>query len=264
MTAKTGTSCAARTVTVDRGDKTVLRDVSLTIAAGELVALVGPNGAGKSTLLSVLAGELAPRAGTAEIDWRAVGDWTTAALARTRAVLPQQVTVAFPFTVHEVVRMGRAPYHRTPEAAQDDDVVAAALSEMAIDDLRDRRHQQLSGGEQARVAVARVFAQATPLLLLDEPTAALDVRFQELVLRAVRRRVRQGATAIVVVHDLALAAAYASRVVLLSHGAVVGDGPPHDVLTSKLLSEVYEHPIDVTVHPRSGEPLILPERERDD
>ena len=115
----------------------------------------------------------------------------------------------------------------------------------------------------ARVAVARVFAQSTPLLLLDEPTASLDVRFQELVLRAVRRRVRDGATAIVVVHDLALAAAYASRVVLLSRGEIVGDGPPHAVLTSSLLSDVYEHPIDVTVHPRSGEPLILPERDRD-
>ncbi|HUR77665.1 MAG TPA: heme ABC transporter ATP-binding protein [Acidimicrobiales bacterium] len=251
-----------REVSVRRGDADVLRCVTVEVKAGGLVALVGPNGAGKSTLLSVLAGELDPDQGRAEIDARAVGSWNTVDLARTRAVLPQHVTVAFPFTVTEVVRMGRAPYHRCAEAAQDDAVVAAALREMAIDHLADRRHQSLSGGEQARVAVARVFAQTTPLLLLDEPTAALDVRFQELVLRAVRRRVRDGATAIVVVHDLALAAAYASRVVVLSHGAVVGDGAPHDVLTSRLLSDVYEHPIDVSVHPRSGEPLILPERDR--
>jgi iron complex transport system ATP-binding protein len=258
------TIVAARDVTVRRGDADVVCNVTLSAAAGELVALVGPNGAGKSTLLSALAGELNPTTGTVEIDGRDVAAWKTEELARTRAVLPQQVTVAFPFTVAEVVRMGRAPYHRRPEAADDDAVVAAALAELAIDGLATRRHQALSGGEQARVAVARVFAQSTPLLLLDEPTAALDVRFQELVLRAVRRRVRAGATAIVVVHDLALAAAYASRVVLLSRGEVVGDAAPHDVLTSSLLSTVYEHPIDVSVHPRSGEPLILPEREHDD
>ena len=255
------TICAARGVSVHRGDADVLRDVTLSITAGELVALVGPNGAGKSTLLSVLAGELEPTSGSVEIDGRPVGRWSTAELSRVRAVLPQQITVAFPFTVEEVVRMGRAPYHRGPEAADDASVIGQALTEMAIDDLSSRRHQSLSGGEQARVAVARVFAQATPLLLLDEPTAALDVRFQELVLRAVRRRVREGTTAIVVVHDLGLAAAYASRVVVLSHGEIVGDGAPHAVLTSSLLSTVYEHPIDVSVHPRSGEPLILPERE---
>lgn len=257
------TICVALGVSVRRGDADVLRDVTLSIAPGELVALVGPNGAGKSTLLSALAGELEPAAGSVEIDGRPADKWSATELARVRSVLPQQVTVAFPFTVEEVVRMGRAPYHRAPEAADDDAVVARALEEMAIDDLATRRHQSLSGGEQARVAVARVFAQATPLLLLDEPTAALDLRFQELVLRAVRRRVREGATAIVVVHDLGLAAAYASRVVVLSHGQVVGDGTPHAVLTSSLLSDVYEHPIDVTVHPRSGEPLILPERELD-
>ncbi len=258
------TVCAARGVAVRRGDREVLSGIDLRVGDGELVALVGPNGAGKSTLLSVLAGELEPTSGHAEIGGQRAAAWSTPALARQRAVLPQQVTVAFPFTVADVVRMGRAPYHRKPEAADDDTIVADAMAEMAIDDLADRRHPSLSGGEQARVAVARVFAQATPILLLDEPTAALDVRFQELVLRAVTRRVRAGATAIVAVHDLALAAAYATRVVLLSRGAVVGDGPPAVVLTRERLSAVYEHPIDVLLHPISGAPLIVAERTPED
>ncbi len=256
------TATAAIGVTVQRGDRTVLTDVTVTVGGGELVALVGPNGAGKSTLLSVLGGELAPSSGHAEISGQRVDAWSTPDLARQRAVLPQRVTVAFPFTVADVVRMGRAPYHRSPASADDDTIVASAMEEMAVGDLADRRHPSLSGGEQARVAVARVLAQATPILLLDEPTAALDVRFQELVLTAVSRRVRDGAAAVVVVHDLALAAAYATRVVLLSNGEVVGDGPPADVLTAERLSHVYEHPIAVVPHPTSGELVIQPERER--
>lgn len=254
------TTCGASSVTVRRGDRTVLREVSVYATPGELVALVGPNGAGKSTLLSALSGDVSPATGTVTLGDRPLRDWSTVELARVRAVLPQNQTVAFPFTVAEVVRMGRAPYHRRPEADDDDAVVAAAMTEMGIDDLAGRRHPSLSGGEQARVAFARVLAQSTPVLLLDEPTAALDVRFQELVLRAVARRVRDGATAVVVVHDLALAAAYATRVVLLHHGEVVTDGPPAAVLTPEQLTRVYEHPIEVIPHPESGAPLITPKR----
>jgi iron complex transport system ATP-binding protein len=262
MTAVVAT--AAVDVTVRRGERTVLTNVSVSVGPGELVALVGPNGAGKSTLLSVLGGELAPTSGHAEISGRRVDAWSTPELARRRAVLPQRVTVAFPFTVAEVVRMGRAPYHRSPESADDDTIVASAMEEMAVRDLAARRHPSLSGGEQARVAVARVLAQATPILLLDEPTAALDVRFQELVLGAVARRVRaQSAAAVVVVHDLALAAAYATRVVLLSDGRIVGDGPPAEVLTAVRLTAVYEHPIAVVPHPTSGELVIQPERDHE-
>lgn len=254
------TVCAVRDVSVRRGDTEILRDVNLGVDAGELVALVGPNGAGKSTLLSVLSGDVAPDTGTVTLDERALDSWSTAALARRRAVLPQSVNVAFAFRVIDVVRMGRSPYHRAPESEHDDDVVQAAMAEMAIDELGHRRHPSLSGGEQARVAIARVLAQSTPVLLLDEPTAALDVRFQELTLCAVSQRVKNGATAIVVLHDLALAAAYATRVVLLCRGEVVGDGSPTDVLTPQQLSRVYEHPIEVIPHPTTGAPLITPNR----
>ncbi len=254
------TTIGACGVTVMRNERTVLRDVSVYAAPTELVALVGPNGAGKSTLLAVLSGDVTPASGDVTLGDRPLSAWSVTELSRARAVLPQNQTVAFPFSVAEVVRMGRAPYHRRPEAADDEAIVAAALAEMAIDDLVERRHPSLSGGEQARVSFARVLAQATPVLLLDEPTAALDVRFQELVLRAVARRVREGATAVVVVHDLALAAAYATRVVLLHQGGVVADGPPAEVLTPEQLSRVYEHPIEVIAHPETGAPMINPKR----
>ena len=254
------TTCAATGVTVERGSRPVLRDVTVYASPRELVALVGPNGAGKSTLLAVLSGDVTPSAGAVTLGDRPLRSWSTTDLARTRAVLPQNQTVAFPFTVAEVVRMGRAPYHRRPESADDDAVIAIAMETMGIADLADRRHPTLSGGEQARVAVARVLAQATPVLLLDEPTAALDLRFQELVLRAVAQRVHDGATAVVVVHDLALAAAYATRVLLLHEGVVVADGPPREILTPARLTEVYEHPIEVIPHPDSGTPMIVPKR----
>ena len=253
-------TCTATGIEVQRGDRTVLRGVDLTAGAHELVALVGPNGAGKSTLLAVLSGDVAPTKGTVTMGGKPLADWSTMSLARTRAVLPQNQTVAFPLTVSEVVRMGRAPYHRRPESAHDDEVIAGAMAEMAIDDLADRRLPSLSGGEQARVSFARVLAQATPVLLLDEPTAALDVRFQELVLQAVARRVRDGATAVVVVHDLALAAAYATRVVLLHDGDIVADGPSAVVLNPDQLTRVYEHPIEVIAHPDTGAPMITPRR----
>lgn len=254
------TFLSARGLSVRRSDRDIVRDVTLDAGPGELVALVGPNGAGKSTFLSVLSHDVVPTTGAVTLDGRPLADWSNAELALARAVLPQTVTVAFPFHVREVVRMGRAPYHRKPEAARDDAVVAAVMEEVGITDLAERRHPSLSGGEQARVAIARVLAQDTPLLLLDEPTAALDIKFQENVLAAIRRRVDDGATAIVVLHDLALAAAYATRVVLLAGGEVVADGTPKRVLTSKRLSEIYETRIDVMTHPKSGATLVAPYR----
>lgn len=251
---------AATQVSVTRGDRTILRNVTLTAETGELVALVGPNGAGKSTLLAALSHDMTPTTGTVTMLDRPLTEWNTTDLARTRAVLPQTVTVAFPFQVIDIVRMGRAPYFRRPEAAHDDAVVAAVMDEMGITDLADRRHPSLSGGEQARVAMARVLAQATPIVLLDEPTAALDVKFQENVLAAITRRVRTGTTAVVVLHDLGLAAAYATRVVLLADGEIAADGSPKKVLNSRQLSRVYDTPIEVVAHPKSGATLIAPRR----
>jgi iron complex transport system ATP-binding protein len=232
----------------------------VAVRAGELVALVGPNGAGKTTLLAALAGDVGRAAGRVEVDGAALEGWTPLDLARRRAVLPQQVQLGFPFLVEEVVAMGRSPWAGTDAEARDAAAVAAALQEADVAHLVGRRFPTLSGGERARVALARVLAQSTQLVLLDEPTAALDVHHQEVVLAALRRRVDGGAGVVVVLHDLDLAAAHADRVVVVARGRVAADGPPAAVLTGPRLSDVYAHPIEVLPHPRTGAPLVVPAR----
>lgn len=251
---------AASDVVVELGGAPVLRGVDLRVRAGEVVALVGPNGAGKSTLLGALAGDVAVTSGSVQVRGRPLAEWDGQALARERAVLPQQVTVAFPFSVREVVEMGRAPWVALDGDPHGGAVVDAALRATEVGHLATRRVPSLSGGERARVALARVLAQATPTLLLDEPTAALDLHHQELVLGLSRRRAAEGAAVVVVLHDLGLAAAHSDRIVVLRDGRAVADGPPHDVLDAVLLSEVYQHALEVVAHPRTGAPLVLPVR----
>jgi iron complex transport system ATP-binding protein len=245
---------------VVRGARTVLDGFDLEVRAGELVALVGPNGAGKSTALAVLAGDLPLAAGRIEVEGREVGEWPAVALAQRRAVLPQHVGLTFPFPVEEVVAMGRSPWLGTEAEAGDAAAVERGLREADAEHLVGRPFASLSGGERARVALARVLAQATQLLLLDEPTASLDLHHQEVVLRTVRRRVAGGAGAVVVLHDLGLAAAHADRVVVLDGGRAVAGGPPAQVLAPDLLSQVYRHPIEVLAHPRTGAQIVLPAR----
>ncbi|MGI5350492.1 heme ABC transporter ATP-binding protein [Streptomyces sp. CA-250714] len=247
-------------VAVRLGGRRVLDGIDLPLAAGEVLALVGPNGAGKSTLLAALAGDLPPEAGTVRLCGRPVGDWTPRELAVRRAVLPQAATLAFPFTVAEVVHMGRTPWADTPREDEDDAAVAEAMADAEITAFADRPFSALSGGERARVALARVLAQRTPLLLLDEPTAALDLRHQELVLALCRARAAAGDAVAVVLHDLNLAAAYADRVALLDAGQLTALGPPAHVLTADALTTVYRHPVEVHPHPATGAPLVLPAR----
>ncbi|RKE23283.1 heme ABC transporter ATP-binding protein [Streptomyces sp. TLI_171] len=244
------------------GGRALLTDVRLGVRAGEILALLGPNGAGKSTLLSVLAGDLRPSAGHVRLGGRPLTGYRPAELARRRALLPQTHEVSFPFPAGEVVRMGRAPWTGTA-AAQDDRAVATALAATDCAHLAARPFTALSGGERARVALARILAQDTPLLLLDEPTAALDLRHQELVLRIARERAAAGAGVIVVLHDLTLAAAHADRIALLEAGRTVALGPTAEVLEAGLLSKVYRHPVEVLAHPRGGAPIVLPERPRE-
>ncbi|WP_256107360.1 heme ABC transporter ATP-binding protein [Streptomyces sp. ODS05-4] len=250
-------------VRVALGGRPVLDGVDVTVRAGEVLALVGPNGAGKSTLLAVLAGDVRCAAGEVRVAGRPVGAWSAPELALRRAVLPQAASLAFPFPVAEVVRMGRAPWAGAPQAERDDAEVAAALAATEAADLAGRPFSALSGGERARVALARVLAQRAPLLLLDEPTAALDLRHQELVLRLCRERAAAGDAVVVVLHDLGLAAAYADRVAVLHRGAVAADGPPAQVLRAPLLSRVYRQAVEVLPHPATGAPLVLPVRAPD-
>ncbi|WP_229067558.1 heme ABC transporter ATP-binding protein [Actinoplanes sp. DH11] len=246
-------------VSVRLGGREVVSGVDLHADPGEVVALVGPNGAGKSTLLAALAGDVA-YTGQVEIDGREIGAYKPLELARQRSVLPQKATLSFPFDVGEVIRMGRAPWAGRPEGGDDEDAVAEAMAWTETAAFERRPFPALSGGEQARVALARVLAQRTPVLLLDEPTAALDLRHQELVMAAARARAAAGTAVVVVLHDLGLAAAYADRAYVLAAGRVERCGPPAEVFTAALLSDVYQHRVEVIDHPRTGIPLIVPHR----
>ncbi|MBO3089074.1 heme ABC transporter ATP-binding protein [Cellulomonas dongxiuzhuiae] len=255
----------AEGVRVAYGAHTVLDGVDLEVDAGEVVALVGPNGAGKSTLLSVLGGDPRPDAGRVLLDGVELQAQDLRRLARRRAVMLQETRLSFPFRVEEVVHMGRHPWRGTPQEDGDDAVVAAAMSDADVVHLAARTVPTLSGGEKARTSFARTLAQQAPVLLLDEPTAALDVRHQEALLARVRQAARGGAAVVVVLHDLTLAAAWADRVVVLADGRVRADGAPADVLTSDLLSAVYQHPVDVWHRPSGvpgapGEIVVLPVR----
>nr|WP_231134168.1 heme ABC transporter ATP-binding protein [Motilibacter deserti] len=253
-------AAAARGVGVRLGARAVLADVTLDVRSGEVLALVGPNGAGKSTLLGVLSGDREPDVGDVELLGRPVADWSVAQLSRRRAVLPQQVALAFPFTVSEVVRMGRRPWAGTDAEDDDERVLAEAMAQTDVEQLAGRGFLSLSGGERGRVALARVLAQQTPLLLLDEPTAALDLHHVELVLQVARERASRGDAVVIVLHDLVTAAAHADRVAVLADGRVAACGPPAQVFTAELLTRVYSHPVEVLPHPRTGAPLVLPVR----
>ena len=250
-----------RDVTHSFGPHRVLDRVGLDLRAGEVLALVGPNGTGKSTLLSIVAGDLDPHRGTVTVLGRPVRDWRLQALARERAVLTQEQRISFPFPVHDVVEMGRAPWRGRAEEDLDDLEVAAAMQTTAVEHLTARAFGSLSGGEKGRASFARVLAQQTGILMLDEPTAALDLGHQETLLSTARERARSGAAVLVVLHDLTLAGAHADRMVLLEEGRVAASGTPHEVLDAGLLTRVYRHPIEVVRHPRTGDPIVLADRD---
>ena len=261
MTVVKEATFATRALTLERGGRTVLRSVDLDLVPGEVVAVVGPNGAGKSSLLGALAGDLRAATGQVLLGGTELASWSGGDLARERAVLLQQVTLSFPFRVEEVVAMGRAPWAGLPQQLEDDDAISKAITATEVEHLVGRRFSQLSGGEKARVALARVLAQRTKTLLLDEPTAALDLRHQELVLRTARNHAHvAGGSVMVVLHDIGLAAAYADRVMVLEAGEVAAFGPPSEVLSSALLSRVYQYEVEVFPHPVSGQLVILPIR----
>lgn len=245
-------------VAAELGGQRILQDITLEIVPGELVALVGPNGAGKSTLLGVMSGDIVPASGRAELDGTPLHRWKVAALARHRAVLPQEQRLAFGFRVVDVVRMGRSPWARRAEEELDDMLVTEAMERTDVRRFAERTFPTLSGGEKARTSFARVLAQQTPLVLLDEPTAALDIRHQEQVLAEARRLAADGHAVVAVLHDLTVAAAHADRICVLADGRVRADGPPQAVLRPELLAEVYGHPVDVITH--HGRLVVLPHR----
>ncbi|HRN28343.1 MAG TPA: heme ABC transporter ATP-binding protein [Terrimesophilobacter sp.] len=234
----------------------ILDDVAIELHAGEVHALVGPNGAGKSTLFSVLAGDTHPHVGDICLDGEPLRSIRPRVLAQQRGVLLQQNTVAFSFTVEQVVRMGRAPWTGTVAEAEDDEAVAEAMAATEVVHLAARPVSSLSGGERARVALARVLAQRVDILLLDEPTAALDLKHHEDVMRLTTALAGAGTTVAVVLHDLNAALSHADRVTLLSRGRAVATGAPENILTAELIEHVYGQAVDVFPHPTTAKPFI--------
>jgi iron complex transport system ATP-binding protein len=243
-------------------ESAVLHDVSLAVGAGEWLALLGPNGAGKSTLLRVITGLLPARAGTALLGGRDIRAIRGAERARLVAVVPQEISTPLPFTVGELVALGRGTTHGrlARPGADDRRAIERALAYTDLLELRDRPFGELSGGEKQRAALALALAQETRILLLDEPTAHLDLNHQWEILRLLDRLNRECKLTIVMTsHDLNLAAEFCSRLALFDHGRLAALGAPAEVLREELLREVYH--CDVRVRQESGRaPEVRPER----
>lgn len=260
MTAQESMTLSVKDLVVDVPGRRILDHVNVELHGGEVVALVGPNGAGKSTLLGAIAGDRKPTSGSILINGVDIARTKLLELARQRAVLVQENKLSFPFTVHEVVEMGRAPWHGTDREDEDVAIVDKAIDIAEVGHLRTRNFQSLSGGEKARVAFARILAQQTGILMLDEPTAALDIKHQEAVLKQVRAEALSGKVVVVVLHDLTLAASYSDKVIVIADGHISASGTPREVMTAERLTEIYQYPITVFDHPVTGELIVLPQR----
>jgi iron complex transport system ATP-binding protein len=250
-----------RQLHVGYGERAVIEGLSVAVRHGEITALVGPNGSGKSTLLKALARLLRPGEGAVYLDGKAISRMSTAQVARELAILPQGPTAPSNLTVGELVEQGRYP-HAGPLRMlrlQDHQAIGDALRLTGMDAFVDRALESLSGGERQRAWIALALAQATPVLLLDEPTTFLDIRHQLEVLELVMRlNLERGMTIVLVLHDLNHAARYADRMVALSAGRIVADGPPSRVLTEGLLLEVFGVRAHIIDDPERGTPVCLP------
>lgn len=254
----------AEEIAYRRGRSTLLDGVSLMAQPGEVLGIVGPNGSGKTTLLRILAGDLVPTAGRAWVQGVDTSHATLQDLAKLRAYLGPDGVSINPFSVRDVVTMGRHPHRRAMmEAAEHDAIVESAMERTDVIHLASREMDSLSTGEQQRAGLARVIAQETPVLLLDEPTSALDIGHQEKVMAVLKALTNAGTTIVVVLHDLNLAAAHADRLILLDGGRAVAAGTPTEVLTGERLSAIYRQPMQVTSHPHRDCPLVLTVDSRD-
>lgn len=228
-------------VSVELGGRPILRNVSASFSAGELVGIIGPNGAGKSTLVRALIGLLKPSVGTVRLDGRPLPEIPRREVARAIAYLPQGQTVHWPLTVERLVALGRLP-HLAPMSrlsAEDSIEVERAMVRADVETLRARTATELSGGERARVMLARALAVGAPGLIADEPLAALDPGHQIDVMELLKAEARAGGLVLAVLHDLGMAARYSDRLLLMDEGRIVADGRPETVLTPERLAAVY-------------------------
>lgn len=249
-----------RDVVHDYGRGPVLCGVSFEVPSGDFVAVVGPNGAGKSTLLRVAAGLVQPSRGEALIGEQPVAALSRNEIARQVALVPQESLMMFHFPVLEIVLMGRHPHLSAWQFEGRAEVEAArkALSQVGLEGFEERRFQELSGGEKQRVVLARAIAQAAPILLLDEPTAFLDLRHQVEIYDVLHDLSSAGITIVAVTHDINLAGAYCDHTLALRDGQVMAHGTPQEVLRKDLLEEVYGVPLRVISQPGGGPPFFAP------
>lgn len=238
---------------------TLIENLDFHASPGEVVGVLGPNGAGKTTLLRLLSGELLPGAGTITVNGLSTAGTSPADLSRARSVLGHHIPNDIPYTVRSIVEMGRHPHRRNPANTKESDqrAVDEAMRRTGTAQFAGRVFATLSSGERLRVFLARVLAQEAPIILLDEPTATLDVGNSESILAETTALARSGHTVVSVFHDLNAAAFYCDRIWLLSDGRVRVTGSVTEVLRSDVLSEVYHQPMEVVDHPFRDCPLVL-------
>ena len=246
---------------VSLGSSDILKDISFRLERGEVVGLLGPNGSGKSTLLRSIFGVLKPSGGVIYFDGRKLAEMEIREIARLLGYLPQEGSETG-LKVKEVVMLGRTPHiHGISFKEGDLKAVREALRLVGLSDFEEKKFSELSGGEKQKVLLARVFAQQTDVLLLDEPTAHLDISSQLEIMGLIRKRVRDGCSALIAIHDINLASAYCDRLLLIKKGKIFAAGKPEETITRENIREVYG--VDVEVRKIRGNILVLPSRKRE-
>jgi iron complex transport system ATP-binding protein len=250
-----------RDLSVCYGARVAIRRVDLELERGEIAALIGPNGAGKTTLIRAIHGSCAPSHGSIHVDGANILAMPAEARARRMAVVPQAIRLPESFTAFDTVLMGRTPYLSWlgRESESDRAMVLDAMRRTQTLDLSERRIGELSGGEQQRILIARALAQRSPLLLMDEPVAYLDIKHQAGILSLVREIAHtEGLTVLMAMHDLTFAGQFADRIALISEGAIRAMGTPSEVLRAEILSQAYGLHVEILYHPEHGYPIIVP------
>ena len=250
--------------------RVILENVSFSVGEGEIVGLIGPNGAGKSTLLKTLRGILPMLSGSAALMGDDINTLDAKEFARRAAYLQQRVEMTFDYTARDIVLAGRYPYLSwwSQERENDLAIVEACMAYTGVSELADNPLHAMSGGQRQRVLLAKVLAQQTPVLFLDEPATGLDIIYQEEIFRFCRELSAAGKTVLLVAHELSLAARFCSRLLLIGRGTLLADGVPKDVLTDALLSQAYGAPVRVVENPLTRhaevytEPPPIGEREK--
>ena len=241
---------------------TLLEDISVDLDGGEILGIIGPNGAGKTSLLQTLSGDYASTNGSVRFLGKDIANWQGQNRAQCMAILPQLSLLNFPYTVEEVIMLGRTPH--STGARADRVIMNEVMHSTDTKSLQDRVYTQLSGGEKQRVQLARVFAQIWPdtssqprLLLLDEPTAALDLSHQQLMIHTLKELANKGCAIVMVAHDFNLVAAVADKVLALKEGRQMACGCASEVLTKDIFARVFAVDVTISTHPDTGRPLVI-------